>query len=138
MIYLYKIDTSFSPGWKQLYLYKIDNLIFTRVKMHLSIKSLEKMRTFKAFFGIEGPLQTCGPELKTKLHDPFEPFSASYHVLLVNRVSEVIFINSFISDAQISTTFHNNFIFNGFILAGINVESLHNYSKRPPAKKLRK
>ena len=63
------------------------------------------MRTFTACFGIEGPLQTCGPELKTKLHDPFEPFSASYHVLVVNRVSEVIFINSFISYAQSSTTF---------------------------------
>ena len=58
-------------------------------KMHLSIKSLEKMRTFTACFRSEGPLQICGPELKTKLHDPFEPFSASYHVLLVNRVSEV-------------------------------------------------
>ena len=58
--------------------------------MHLSIKFLEKMRTFKACFGTERPLQTCGPELKTKLHDPFDPFSASYHVLLVNRVSEVL------------------------------------------------
>ena len=53
--------------------------------MRLSIKSLEKMRTFKACFRTKGPLQTCGPELKAKLRDPFEPFSASYHVLLVNR-----------------------------------------------------
>ena len=58
--------------------------------MHLSIKSLEKTCTFTGCFGTEEPLQTCGPELKTKLHDPFEPFSASYHVLLVNRVSEVL------------------------------------------------
>ena len=48
------------------------------------------MRTFTACFGTEEPLQTCGPELKTKLHDPFEPFSTSYHVLVVNRVSEVL------------------------------------------------
>ena len=47
--------------------------------MHLSIKSLEKMRTFTACFGIEEPLQSCGSVLKTKLHDPFEPFSTSYH-----------------------------------------------------------
>ena len=73
--------------------------------MHLSIKSLEKMRTFTACFGTEEPLQTFGPELKTKLYDPFEPFSTSYHALVVYRVSEVILINSFISDAQISTTF---------------------------------
>jgi len=58
--------------------------------MHLSIKSLEKMRTFTACFGTEEPLQTCGPELKTKLHDPFEPFSTSYHALVVYRVSEVL------------------------------------------------
>ena len=63
------------------------------VNMHLSIKSFEKTRTFTACFGIEGPLKSCGPELKTKLHDPFEPFSTSHHALLVNRVSEVIFIN---------------------------------------------
>ena len=48
------------------------------------------MRNFKACFRTGGPLQTCGPELKTKLHDPFEPFSASYHVLVMNRVSEVL------------------------------------------------
>ena len=69
------------------------------------MKSLEKMRSFTPCFDAEGPLQTCGPELKTKLHDPFEPFSASYRVLLVKRVSEVTFINSFISYAQSSTTF---------------------------------
>ena len=57
--------------------------------MHLSIKSLEKMCTFTACFGSQEPLQTCGPELKTKLHDPFEPLSASYYALVVNRVSEV-------------------------------------------------
>ena len=103
-----RVKTHFHPGEN----HKIDNLIFTRVKtrFHLGENALIykiswKMRTFKAFFGIEGPLQTCGPELKTKLHDPFEPFLASYHVLLVNRVSEVIFINSFISYAQIRTTF---------------------------------
>ena len=59
------------------------------VNMHLSIKSFEKTRTFTACFGSEGPLKSCGPELKTKLHDPFEPFSTSYHALLVNRVSEI-------------------------------------------------
>ena len=80
--------------------------------MHLSIKSLKKTRTFTGCFGTEEPLQTCGPELKTKLHDSFEPFSASYHVLLVNRVSEVIFINYFISDTQISTTFKMFWKFN--------------------------
>ena len=85
--------------------YFIDNSIFTQVKMRLSIKSLEKMRTFTACFGTEESLQTHGPELKMKLHDPFEPFSTSYHFLVLNRVSEVIFINSFISDAQISSTF---------------------------------
>ena len=63
------------------------------------------MRTFTACFRSQRPLQTCGPELKTKLYDPFEPFSASYHVQVAKRVSEVIFINSFISDAQSSTTF---------------------------------
>ena len=57
--------------------------------MHLSIKSFEKTRTFTACFGSEGPLKSCGPELKTKLHDAFEPFSTSYHALLVNRVSEI-------------------------------------------------
>ena len=61
--------------------------------MHLSIKSLEKMCAFTPCFGTEEPLQTCGPDLKTKLHDPFEPFLASYHPLVVNQVSEITFIN---------------------------------------------
>ena len=63
------------------------------------------MRTFTACFRSQRPLQTCGPELKTKLYDPFELFSASYRAQVAKRVSEVIFINSFISDAQSSTTF---------------------------------
>ena len=51
-----------------------------------------KAAYFTACFGTEEPLETCGPELKTKLHDPFEPFSTSYHALVVNRVSEVSLI----------------------------------------------
>ena len=51
-----------------------------------------KMHTFKACFWIQGPRQSCGPELKTKLHDSFEPFSASYRAPVMNRDSEVIFI----------------------------------------------
>ena len=60
--------------------------------MHLPILEQVKSECFTASFGIEEPLQTCGPEspVKTKLHDPFEPFSASYDVLLVNAVSEVL------------------------------------------------
>ena len=73
--------------------------------MHLPILAPGKSEYFTACFGTEEPLQTCGPELKTKLHDPFEPFSTSYHVLVVNRVSEVTFINYFTSKSQISTTF---------------------------------
>ena len=59
------------------------NMRIHTVNMDLSISNSRKIRTFTAFFAAEGPLQTCGPELKTKLHDPFEPFSASYHVLVV-------------------------------------------------------
>ena len=43
-------------------------------------------------FGTEEALQTDGPELKTKLHDKFEAFFTSYHPLVVNQFSEVIFI----------------------------------------------
>ena len=86
--------------WIWTYLLFIDNFIFTVwiciftlwIRTYL-LNVLKKTRTFTACFGIEGPLRSCGPELKTKLHDPFEPFSTSYHALLVNRVSEVIFIN---------------------------------------------
>ena len=99
--------------------------------MHLSIKCLEKMRTFTACFGTEGPLQTCGPELKTKLHDSFGPFSASYHALVVNRVSEVIFINSFISYAQISTTFVESMLYRDQIPSRIfTQESIVDMKKR--------
>lgn len=56
--------------------------------MQLSIQFFENPSTL-ACFPIEGPLQTSGPVLKTKLHDSFETFSTSYHVLLVNTVSEV-------------------------------------------------
>ena len=59
------------------------------VNTSLSISNSGKMRTFTACFRSQRPLQTCGPELKTKLYDPFEPFSASYHARVANRVSEV-------------------------------------------------
>lgn len=48
-------------------------------------------RIFPACFVTEEPLQTGGPELKTKLHDRFEPYFASYHPLIMNRVLEVLF-----------------------------------------------
>ena len=73
--------------------------------MQLPILAPGKSEYFTACFGTEEPLETCGPELKTKLHDPFEPFSTSYHVLVVNRVSEVSFINYLTSKSQNSTTF---------------------------------
>ena len=57
--------------------------------MHLPILAPGKSEYFTACFGTEEPLQTCGPELKTKLYDPFEPFSASYHARIANKVSEV-------------------------------------------------
>ena len=43
--------------------------------MHLPILEAGKSEYFTACFGTEKQLQTRGPELKTKLHDPFEPFS---------------------------------------------------------------
>ena len=61
--------------------------------MQLPILAPGKSEYFTASFGTEEPLETCGPELKTKLHDPFEPFLASYHPLVVNQVSEITFIN---------------------------------------------
>ena len=73
--------------------------------MQLPILAPGKSEHFTAFFGTEEPLETCGPELKTKLHDPFEAFSTSYHVLVVNRVSEVSFMNNLTSKSQSSTTF---------------------------------
>ena len=89
-------ENAFSPGENSfIYLKKISPFSpgetrFHPVKMDLSISDSGKMRTFTACFGTEEPLQTCGPELKTKLHDPDEPFSTSYNVLVVNRVSEVL------------------------------------------------
>ena len=66
--YLNKIDKSIFPG---------GNIYIPPGDMHLSIKSLEETRTFKGCFRTEEPVQTCGPELKTKLGDSFELFSAS-------------------------------------------------------------
>ena len=76
----------------------------TTVVFRWSISDSEKMCNFTTCFWIKGPLQTCGPELKTKLHDPF---SASYHVLVVKRSSEVFSKNqqylSLVSDLTFIT-----------------------------------
>ena len=97
--------------------------------MQLSIRSFEKTRTFTVCFGIEAPLQRCGSELKSKLHDLFKPFSTSYHVLLENRVPEVIFINYFMSYTQSSNTFTQEFNISGvfeFFSMKIKLKSAQN------------